>query len=395
MIANVLAVGAPPLFRDQVADALSASPQPVEWLASAADLSSFFERAQPPAVLVISPEISDHEALSLAESVGRRSPSTAMVLVRGHELNGLLPEVMRAGVRDVVDLSRGDDLTAALERALTWSSSLRSLHVEERKQGPDHRGRIVSIFSSKGGTGKTFVASNFAAAIAARLQQDVALVDLDLGMGDVLSYYGREPTRPLADLIALGDGVDRATIMATGTRLGEHLLGFGSVSDPAAERIRGEAITNLLHALQASFKFVVVDLGPDYSDHSLAAFDASDEILLVTGLDVVGIKHLSKALDTLLSIGLPRERFRIVLNRADSNVGLEARDLERVLKVEVDASIPSSRLVPMALNMGTPVYLSEPKSDVAKSIGALADGFVGAQASKGVSSDKRRLFRRR
>ena len=89
-------------------------------------------------------------------------------------------------------------------------------------------------------------------------------------------------------------------------------------------------------------------------------------ICLVTPLDVVGVKHLSKALDTLLTIGLPRERFRVVLNRADSKVGLDATDVERVMKITVDAMIPSSRLVPTSLNKGRPVVLDEPNSEVSQ-----------------------------
>jgi pilus assembly protein CpaE len=93
---------------------------------------------------------------------------------------------------------------------------------------------------------------------------------------------------------------------------------------------------------------------------------------------VVGVKHLSKALDTLLSIGLPRERFHVVLNRADSKVGLDASDVERVMKIQVDAMIPSSRLVPTSLNKGRPVVLDEPTSEVAVSIRNLAAKFAGA-----------------
>jgi pilus assembly protein CpaE len=141
----------------------------------------------------------------------------------------------------------------------------------------------------------------------------------------------------------------------------------------------GEAVGKYLRVLRNNFAYVVVDASND-TDLALACFDLSDAICLVTGLDVVGVKHLSKALDTLISIGLPRERFRIVLNRADSKVGLDARDVERVMKIEVDTMIPSSRLVPTSLNKGRPVYLDEPNCDVSQSIRQLAKRFTGMQA---------------
>jgi pilus assembly protein CpaE len=138
----------------------------------------------------------------------------------------------------------------------------------------------------------------------------------------------------------------------------------------------GEAVGKYLRVLRNNFAYVVVDASADYTDLALACFDLSDAICLVTGLDVVGVKHLSKALETLLTIGLPRERFRIVLNRADSKVGLDAGDVERVMKIEVDTMIPSSRLVPTSLNKGRPVYLEEPNSEVSQSIRQLAMRFM-------------------
>jgi pilus assembly protein CpaE len=116
------------------------------------------------------------------------------------------------------------------------------------------------------------------------------------------------------------------------------------------------------------------------------------------------VKHLSKALDTLISIGLPRERFRIVLNRADSKVGLDAADVERVMQIQVDAMIPSSRLVPTSLNKGRPVYVEEPGSDVANSLRSLAKRFVGASTERveapegelvGANGRRKGVFRRR
>ena len=90
----------------------------------------------------------------------------------------------------------------------------------------------------------------------------------------------------------------------------------------------------------------------------------------------MGVKHLSKALETLVTIGLPRERFRVVLNRADSKVGLDADDVERVMQIQVDAMIPSSVLVPISLNKGRPVYWEEPNSEVSLSIARLARKLV-------------------
>jgi pilus assembly protein CpaE len=375
---SVIAVGTPQTFRTTVARALEVEADDVGWVQSVTAAEEVLvETGDPVDVLVLSPEVKEPDALGLAEFVGRTAPMTAIVLIRDKAWNGLLPAAMRAGIRDVVDLTQGsEEIRDAVERAIVWAESLRKTRGSTQGQA-SQRGTVISVFSSKGGTGKTFLTTNLASAIADLSAQDTAVVDLDVDMGDVFSYFGSEPDKQVNDLIGLGEGAPRDVVMASAARFGEHLYGFGAVPDPAMQPPAGEAIGKYLRVLRQNFAYVVVDASADYTDLALACFDLSDAVCLVTGLDVVGVKHLSKALETLLAIGLPRERFRIVLNRADSKVGLDAGDVERVMKIKVDTMIPSSRLVPTSLNKGRPVVLEEPGSEVSVSIRKLAERFTG------------------
>lgn len=364
------------MFRQQVARSLDVDD--VEWAPSVTAAEELISEpsSDPVDVAVLSPEVKDEDAIGFAEAVGTISPTTATVMVRDRTWNGTLLTAIRAGIRDVVDLTEGtEELRAALDRAIQWSDHLRAA-AEERGGRALRRGMIISIFSSKGGTGKTFLATNLGAAMAEMTNADTAIVDLDLDMGDVFSYFGTEPGHRIQDLIALGENADRDTIFAAATKLGEHLYGFGAPPDLAAEEIAGGAIGKFLRSLRANFAFTIVDATADYSDLALAAFDLSDAICLITGLDIVGVKHLSKALETLMTIGLPKERFRVVLNRADSKVGLDADDVERVMQIRVDAMVPSSVLVPMSLNKGRPVYWDDPKSEVSLSVARFAEKLV-------------------
>ena len=407
MHSSVIAVGTPQSFRTTLARALECEPEDIGWVQSVTAAEEVLvEGREPIDVMVLSPEVKDPDALGLAEFVGRTAPMIAIVAVRDKGWNGLLPAAMRAGIRDVVDMTQGsEELRDAVERAITWADNLRHQRGVDPGQ-PSQRGVVISVFSSKGGAGKTFLTTNLATAISQLSGRDTAVVDMDVDMGDVFSYFGLEPNKQVADLIGLGEGASTDEVFANSIQLDDHLFGFGAVPDPAMESPGGEAVGKYLRVLRNNFAFVVVDASNDYTDLALACFDLSDAICLVTGLDVVGVKHLSKALDTLISIGLPRERFRIVLNRADSKVGLDARDVERVMKIEVDTMIPSSRLVPTSLNKGRPVYLDEPNCDVSQSIRQLAKRFTGLQADhfEGVDAElvgangKRRnggLFRRK
>ncbi len=398
---SIVAVGTPQSFRQILARAIEAEPEDVGWVQSCTAAEELLIDTQHPAhVLVVSPEVKEADAFGLAEFVQRSAPSTAVLLVREQAMNGLLPAAMRAGIRDVVDLRHGvDDLRDALERAIAWADNVRSN--AQTLRTPTQRGMVIAVFSSKGGSGKTFFTTNLASALADMSGKDTAVVDLDIDMGDVFAYFGSEPTATMEALMQLGDA-SREQIFQTGGKVADHLWAFGAPANPAQEPPPGEQVGKFLRALRNEFAYVVVDASVEYSDAALVCFDLADTICLITPLDVVGVKHLSKALDTLLAIGVPRERFRVVLNRADSKVGLEASDVERVMKIQVDTMIPSSRLVPTCLNKGRPVVLAEPGSDVSGAIRGFAarfikgkDGTGGLEAPQPADNGRRkRLFAR-
>src|SRR5207244_13575857 len=153
---SLVAVGTPQSFRQPVARALEIEPDDVGWVQSATAAEELLITAYTKIdVLVLSPEVKEPDALGLAEFVGRSSPGTAIVLVRDHTWNGLLPAAMRARTRDVVDMTQGtDELRDAVERAIVWATNLRSANAGGGKaEGVrTQRGHIISIFSSKGGS---------------------------------------------------------------------------------------------------------------------------------------------------------------------------------------------------------------------------------------------------
>jgi len=376
-----------------VARALTTEPEAIYWVPTVTAAEwSLSEATQPFDVIVLSPAIKDADALGVAEFIGRTSPASAVVLVRDRVSNGVMPMAMRAGIRDVIDLSQGgEELREGLRRALAWAQNLRGTGGPVVKDGADRKTTVISVFSSKGGTGKTFLAANLALALATEAEGDTAILDLELAVGDVFAYFGKTPDTPLQDIVTLGDVPAREDVMNVGTSIADRLWAYGSPSDPAAEPVTGQSMGQVIRALRTAFDYLVIDASAQYSDAALAAFDLSDTVLLVASLDVVGVRHLSIALQTLLSLGFPRDRFRVVLNRADSKVGISPGDIERVTKIKVDAEIPSSRLVPVSLNAGRPVVHSEPKSEVARAVIELAGQF--GPTTNGLPA-KRRLFHR-
>ncbi len=387
---RVVAVGPPPTFRQQVARALEGPLEDVEWMPSVPSAEGLLgESDSVPNVLVLSPLVKMPDAVGLAEFVAQRLPSTAVILVRDEDPNGILPLAMRAGIRDVVNMSRGsEELQEALRRAVAWSGNLQAMRRREPEK-TDRRGKVISVFSSKGGTGKTTLTCNLAVTLGQLSGEDTAVVDLDFDMGDVFATFGTQATGSLNDLISVVDAQDPDAIRSRGRVLLEHLWGFGSAPDPAAQSPDGHAVGRTLRAFREIFAYTVVDASAEYSDAALAAFDVSDTICLIASLDVVSVRHLALARDTLRSLGVEPERIRIILNRVDAKVGLSVEDVERVMNLKVDATIPSSLLVPQSLNNGRPVAVAEPKSDVAESLRTIARSFLPAQAAPPVGRHRR------
>jgi pilus assembly protein CpaE len=390
---RVIAVGGSMTFPPEVARALGASPDAVSWLPSIASAQRAIADGQERFdVVVLAPSVTDDEAIALADFAARESPATAVLVVRDAPVDGAFPRLIRGGVRDVVDLTKGrNEFRDALRRALDRTAVMRGT-ANGNGHGPT--GTIISIFSTKGGTGKTFLACNLAAALADRSGSRVALVDLDHDLGDVFAYFRAEPSRTLLEVATIEEGADPEAIAGLGTPLVSGVVGFGSRPDPRAEPLRGAAVARILTALRGAFAFTIVDATSEYSDHVLAALDLSDVICLVSGLDAIGVRHMSIAMHTLQNLGVPRDRLRFVVNRADSKVDLTIEDIERLVGIRVDGRIPSSPLVAQSINRGRLLWLDQRRSDVAKGIQVFADRLRSAIAPEQVVPTKRRVWAR-
>ena len=373
---GLLVVGMPLSHRDRVAEALGVEPERVRWLPSATAAEAFLADGRGSTfVLLLTPAIKRGDAVGMAEYVGRLDPATGIIFLGDRSDEKFLLAALRAGIREVVEPTAPvSELRQTLERVMDGSARIRSTRGTTLLEPGQGGGTIISLFSSKGGIGKTFIAANLAVALAAKSHVDTALFDLDLAMGDSLSYFGAEAPLDFDSFARLSERSDRVPMRRAGLQVGNHLWAFAAKPDSVpSNSLPGEAVAKILRALQRNFAYVVVDTAPAYNERSLAALDLADVICLVNALDVVSVRHLSSAFNTLLSLGIAPARFLVVLNRADSKVRLSASDVEHVLRFQADALIPSSRLVPLSVNKGLPVYLDAPKSNVSTSIGALAE----------------------
>lgn len=356
------------------------------------------EGADLPDVVLLGPSVGEQEALAVARLLQTHAPDTSVVLVAADLTAELLQAALRAGVRDVLPVSFTQDelretVAGAAEIARTRRD--RSGGTTTSQAERHEPATIVTVFSAKGGVGKSFVATNLAVLMAQRHAR-VALVDLDLQFGDQAIMLQLFPARTIADAAGSLDRLDAESISAYLTL---HKSGVSLLAAPLepglADSIQPATTHRILPLLRRAFDCVVIDTPALFTEHVLGALDESDEIVFVTSLDVPSIKNTKLALQTLDVLGVGRDRIRLLLNRADAQVGLRVQEVERMLGARVDTQIPSSREVPLSINQGQPLAIADPKSHVTVALRALAES-IGRSAPASAQARKTRFgFKRR
>jgi pilus assembly protein CpaE len=335
-------------------------------MTTAEALAAFLQNHPETTTVVLGPSVKAATALSLASSMRAHRPALAMVLVRYGIDSTLIGQAARSGVREVVDA--GD--TRALNRAVLDCQGDDAGGPGTHRDGP---GQVVTVFSTKGGSGKTTLATNLAAVLADHGSRRVCLVDLDLAYGDVATSLHLFPEYTLADAAGY---LGRLTAENLSALITAHSPGLGVLVAPvapaAARRIPPTLVTEVIQVLRRSMDYVVVDTPAAFDDQVLAALDISDVVALIATLDIPALKNLKLTLETMHLLNYPPERWRVVINRADSEVGLELGDVQRLLDTWIAAQIPSSRDVPAAVNRGVPITLDSPQHPVSTAIAQFA-----------------------
>jgi pilus assembly protein CpaE len=296
----------------------------------------------------------------------REHTRAPLVMIASGEAASMLEQALDSDVSDVLLLPQ---LTHNVVFAIR-----KAAHVRRQTQVAAGRtGRVITVFSPKGGTGKTTVATNLAAAFAKREGRRTLLLDLDLQFGDAAIVLGLEPEKTIYDLVTAPGELDSEKLAGYVSR---HPSGIDVLAAPLrpedAELVTEGKVTSLLEVARGSYEAIVVDTSPFFHGPMLATLDRTDELIVLCGLDVPTLKNVRLAMQTLELLSFPTSRVRYVMNRANTNVGLKTREVETALKVKVAHELPSDGAVPLTVNRGNPAVLAEPRCDFAKSIAQLA-----------------------
>jgi pilus assembly protein CpaE len=324
---------------------------------------------QPADVVIVACSAGDDSATQMVDRAVKHRPDRPVVVMTESSPNGFLRQAFEAGADDVITLPQPPgEVAFTLQKVI---ARRKGLAMPGRSMAP-----LIAVLGPKGGTGKTLIATNLAVALAQR-DANVVLVDLDLQFGDIGLALGLSPERTMYDLMKAGPPFDHEKL---DRHLIKHSSGVKVLIAPTrpdqASAISIDYLRDVYASLRTMCDAVIVDTPPGFTPEVIATIDVSGEICMVGMLDSLSLKNTKLGLETLDLMGYDTGRVSLVLNRADSRVGITPDDVSTIVGRAPDVSIPSDREIPRSINEGTPIVAARPTSGAAKAFRTLADRYA-------------------
>jgi pilus assembly protein CpaE len=340
----------------------------------------------PADLLVVACSGYSERTLFLITSVVKERPGMPIVVLAQDSPDGFLRRVFEVGADDAVRLPESpEQVNFVLQKVLVRKGAAGTM--KEHGNAP-----MICVLGPKGGTGKTVTTSNLAVALA-QTGKSVSAVDLDLQFGDLALAMGVRPDTTMSDLVQSGGSLDADKLEAY---VMTHPSGVRVLVAPTrpdqASSVSPEFLREVYPLLRATSDYVVLDSSPGFEPEVISAIDNSSYVCMVGTLDTLSLKNTRLGLETLELMGYDPDRIVLVLNRADSRVGIDDEDVLAVVGRAPDIRIPSDVEVTRAVNEGTPIVIAKPDSAGAKAFRALADEFLrreGAPVSADAAGPKR------
>lgn len=370
----------------------------VAWATEVRDAVPHLGAGKIDAVLLVAREHTHVAALEPDVAVLRLHTQAPVVLLAPNASSELLEAAISAGVDDVLVLPQTPETIAFAIRKAHETRGRAATNGNHAASEP--RGRVITVFSPKGGTGKTVLSTNLAAFLANRTDRRVLLIDLDLQFGDAAIMLGLDPQRTMHELVQAPGTLDAGKLAGFTTR---HRSGLDVLAAPMrpedAELVTESKVLQLLEVARSAYDLVVVDTSPFFYGPMLAVLRPTDQLLMLCGLDVPTLKNVKLSLRTLEMLGFPSSRTSLVLNRVTPKVGLTKADVEGVLGLPVGFEIPNDAVVAPAVNSGAVAALVEADSEFARAVALVANALEPIEApvtaAPSVQAPKRRWLQPR
>jgi pilus assembly protein CpaE len=336
-------------------------------------------RSREPDIIIIDAAWGGKADVEFIRSIATVLPSALIMLVAPDDDMEYVQQALLSGARGFVTQSSAEStLVDALDRMLQLENSRRPrLPLDERSRGiaEGEEGRLISIFSAKGGVGCTVIAVNLAVALRRQTEQAVCLFDCDLHFGNVAVLLNLWPQATLGELLPYADDLTPELVeeaMLTHTSGVRVLLPPAAFED--AEKVASSLVVSVVQILKQRHKFVVADVGVRLDSTALAILDSSFRIVLVTTPEVPALHNLRRMLQLTEDLGYPRQKVVILGNRFSSGWGIQSTEIAETLGYPISVTLPSDgRLVTQAANRGVPFVIDAPRSAPARAVSQLAE----------------------
>lgn len=330
-----------------------------------------------PNIVLMDINMPDMDGIRATELLALRVPNCSVIMMSVQGEQDYLRRAMMAGAREyIVKPFTGSELASTIARVYEIESRKREAlgNQAELPAATDKTrlGQIISFFSTKGGVGKTSLATNLAVELARSGKYRVLLIDLNLQFGDVCVFLNLAPKRSIADLAQSGSlqYSDIKSFLLT------HSSGLQVLAAPTrpeyADLVSAEQIEQILKEVQPYFDFIICDTVSRFEEISLLSLDLAEKIFLIADMDVPALKNTKLSLETMEGLHY-LEKISLILNRSGKEMGLERQDVEKALNIKVDFDIPSDgKAVLPALNQGIPFVIYHPQSKASEGVRIIA-----------------------
>ncbi len=331
-----------------------------------------------PSLVILGPYFDSDQALAVAKDFNAARPEVTLILVTDNDPSVFAP-AMRSGVRDIVFEDASDDeVRTQISAALDISEQLQS----RRPGDVEQIGSVVSVVAPKGGAGKTSIMTNLAVLMAQKFPGEVVVIDLDVQFGDLSDALLIEPAYSLADAMNISGVLDLTVLKALLTRRKDLFVMSAPVNPAEADEITTELVLEAIATLATGFRWVMIDTAGGLSDLTLSVIEKSNDLLLLTSMDVLSVRAMKKTIHILDRLDLTAADRHLIINRSNSRVGLDTAEVQRELGVRRAFEIPSSRQVPLSLNRGEPFVEIQPRSALSKRLVDVAADLVESRDSR-------------
>jgi pilus assembly protein CpaE len=328
-------------------------------------------------VMIAGPSLGTKAGLSRLQIIHDDLPGMSVLLAFSNRPDAQLRDIIRAGAIDLLQLPVSERvLRDALERAIEVGHQRPKLAAVASPEAPGTTpsplGTVFTVGSATGGCGKTFFATNLAYFLHHHTGRSVCIVDLDLQFGEVSTSLRLRPRYTISDILQRDEG-DVAELPAQFEEfLVTHDTGvqiLAAPKDPSdADRIHPPDVTKVIEMLRERFDYVIVDTPSALTEIVLAAFDLSDHLYVMATLDLPSVRNMGVFLNTLEKLKMPGENVRLILNKAERDVGLDIDQVTRLFPQGFQAVLPYAREVSKSVNVGTPILAFSPGSEVSRRI---------------------------